>query len=965
MSEYDHRSIEEKWQRRWDGEHAFEADPDPAREPYFVNFPYPYMNGYLHIGHTYTLLQLEIAARYHRLLGYNVLWPFAFHCTGTPIVAAAERVADGEETQLNILREMGVPEEHIARMADPVYWTEYFPGVTRTDLERLGVAVDWRRSFITTELNPYYDKFVRWQFDRLHEQGLVVKGEHPVIWCPKDNSPVGDHARLTGVGETPQEYTLLKFRVEGSDDIIVAATLRPETVYGQTNLWVDPDVEYRRARVDDEVWIASREAFEKLIYQDHDIETKGFVMGEELIGKRAIAPGIGRAIPILPSGFCDPAVGTGIVTSVPSDAPDDWMALVDLQRDPDEIERWGLDPDEVAAIEPIPIIETEGKGSLPAVDICKEMGIEDQYDRKKLQKAKEEVYRAGFYSGVMRDGVGRYGGMKVEEAKDRVKEDLIAAGEATVMYEPSGEIVCRCLTPSVVKVVRDQWFLAYGDDEWKARTHKALAGMEIYPPVVRKQFDYVIDWLQDWACTREFGLGTKLPWDEQWVIESLSDSTVYMAFYTVNKYLGHMGMVPPDRIDTDFFAFCFEGKGDVDELAGRYGCEPAQLEEARAEFDYWYPFTARGSGKDLVQNHLTFAIFNHVALFPEDKWPRGFAVNGWLRVEGAKMSKSLGNFLVLKDTLEAHGADVTRFTLALGGEGIDDPNWDPEIAFSAPRRLQAWLDFVTENRGKGRDERLAIDDWFEAIMNKTLAIVRDQYENFRFRSAIKAGYYDLQAHLRWYHRRCQGEPNRDLIDRAMALQTQILAPVVPHMAEEAWEILGRDGMVCGSALPEPVEADAQALRAMAGEQLLVSTLDDIREILRITGIQPRLVRLYTSPRWKQVVHGMAVDLHKEGELDMGPLMDRAMADADVRPHSKAVPPFAQQLVKELPRTSPDILERIQALMDEVDFLEENRAFLEQEIGSSVEIGAADSPDVVDPANKARQAVPGRVAIYVE
>ncbi len=131
MNEYDHRSIEEKWQRRWEEVHAFEADPDPAREPYFVNFPYPYMNGYLHLGHTFSLLQLEFAARYHRLLGRNVLWPFAFHCTGTPIVAAAERVADGEETQISMLREMGVPEEHIAKMGDPVYWTEYFPEVTK------------------------------------------------------------------------------------------------------------------------------------------------------------------------------------------------------------------------------------------------------------------------------------------------------------------------------------------------------------------------------------------------------------------------------------------------------------------------------------------------------------------------------------------------------------------------------------------------------------------------------------------------------------------------------------------------------------------------------------------------------------------------------------------------------------------------------------------------------------------
>jgi leucyl-tRNA synthetase len=963
--EYDPWKVEEKWQRRWTEEGTFEADPDPDRQPYYVNFPYPYMNGYLHIGHTFTLLQLEIAARYHRMLGYNVLWPFAFHCTGTPIVAAAQRVADGEESQMRMLREMGVPEEHIAKMADPVYWTEYFPVVTRTMLERLGVAVDWRRSFITTELNPYYDNFVRWQFKRLHEQDLVIKGRHPVIWCPKDNSPVGDHARVRGEGETPQEYTLLKFQLEGSEDIIVAATLRPETVFGQTNLWVDPDIEYRRTKVDDEVWIASKEAFEKLIYQEHEIETKGFVMGEELIGKRVMAPGIDRAIPILPSGFCDPEVGTGIVTSVPSDAPDDWMGIYDLQRDPSEVDRWGLDPDEVAAIEPIAIIHTEGYGPLPAVEISERMEIEDQYDKKKLQQAKEEIYKTGFYTGVMRENTGKYAGMKVEEAKDVVKEDLLKMDKAAVMFEPSGEVVCRCLTPSVVKVVTDQWFIAYGNPVWKAKVHKALEGMDIFPPAVRKQFDYVIDWLQDWACTREFGLGTKLPWEEQWVIESLSDSTVYMAFYTVNKYLEHMGIVPMDRIDPDFFAYCFEGRGDVDELATRYGCEPSQLVEAREEFEYWYPFDVRGSGKDLVQNHLTFSIFNHTALFPEDKWPRGFAVNGWLRVEGDKMSKSLGNFVPLKNVLKDYGADISRFTLAMGGEGVDDPNWDSEIARSTRKRLQTWLDFIEENRGKGREVRLAIDDWFEAVMNSTLAKTRGQFDAFRFRTAMKTGYFDLQAHLRWYIRRCQGDPNRELLDRAMRLQTQILAPVVPHIAEEAWEALGGDGMVAVSTMPEPGEPDARAKRAMAGEQLLISSLDDIREILKITKMEPKVVRLYTSAKWKRAVHEAAIELHETKGLDMSTLMKAAMADPSVRAAAKAVPPFAQSLAQEIPRTGSDVLDRISSLTDEVEFLKENVAFLEREVGSSVVIQDADDPELVDPGNKARHAVPGRVAIFIE
>ena len=142
-------------QRRWERARLFEAEPafDDSGDPrpkFFVNFPYPYMNGYLHMGHCFTLLRAEVAARYERMRGNTVLWPFAFHCTGTPMVAAAQRVAGGEPTQLNILRQMGLPEAELPRFADIEHWTSFFPAEARKDLMRLGVAVDWRRSFITT-----------------------------------------------------------------------------------------------------------------------------------------------------------------------------------------------------------------------------------------------------------------------------------------------------------------------------------------------------------------------------------------------------------------------------------------------------------------------------------------------------------------------------------------------------------------------------------------------------------------------------------------------------------------------------------------------------------------------------------------------------------------------------------------------------------------------------------------------
>jgi len=83
------KQIEKKWQARWEAAHIFEADPDPKRKKLLVTFPYPYMNGPLHVGHTFTATRVDVYARFKRMQGYNVLWPWAWHWTGQPLLGAS------------------------------------------------------------------------------------------------------------------------------------------------------------------------------------------------------------------------------------------------------------------------------------------------------------------------------------------------------------------------------------------------------------------------------------------------------------------------------------------------------------------------------------------------------------------------------------------------------------------------------------------------------------------------------------------------------------------------------------------------------------------------------------------------------------------------------------------------------------------------------------------------------------
>ena len=127
-----------------------------------------------------------------------------------------------------------------------------------------------------------------------------------------------------------------------------------------------------------------------------------------------------------------------------------------------------------------------------------------------------------------------------------------------------------------------------------------------------------VDWLKQWGCSRSFGLGTRLPWDPQYLIESLSDSTIYMAYYTIAHHLqkdmegreqGGLS-ITADLLDDAAFDHIFLNRDAVDHAIPR-----EKLDLMRKEFQYWYPMDLRCSGKDLIKNHLTMSLFNHQAVF--------------------------------------------------------------------------------------------------------------------------------------------------------------------------------------------------------------------------------------------------------------------------------------------------------------------------------------------------------------
>jgi leucyl-tRNA synthetase len=956
------KQIEEKWQKKWEAARVFEADPDPQRKKILVTFPYPYMNGPLHVGHTFTATRVDVYARFKRMQGYNVLWPWAWHWTGQPLLGASERVAKGDEEYIRVLREVdGVPEEELEKFVDPFYMAQYYTDEGRKIVKRIGFSVDWRREFTT--VMPTYQRFITWQYLNLHEKGYVTRGTHPVVWCPKDQSPTGDHDRQVGEGVTPEEYTLIKYKLD-EETFLPAATFRPETIFGVTNMWINPDADYVEARVNGEKWLISQEAAEKLKEQERKVEVKRVFKGRELIGKNFTNPVTGKQFPILPGWFVDPKTATGVVYSVPAHAPYDWLALKDLQEKPAVLGEFGVDAEMVKAIKPISLIKVEGYGEFPAVEIVKEMGIRDQHDPR-ADEATKALYKKEFHGGVLKANCGVYSGKTVREVKDVLIADFKRQGYVDSMYDLPEPVVCRCMTPCIVKVLSDQWFLNYSDAEWKAQAKEVVAQMQIYPEAARQYFLTVIDWLKEWACARTTGFGTPLPWGKGWIVETLSDSTIYMAFYTINKYIREYG-IEPEALTREVFDYIFYGKGEAQPICQESDIPADILEGMRQEFLYWYPFDLRVSAKELVPNHLTFCIFHHAALFPREHWPKAMGVNGMLMIEGKQMHKSKGNFVTMKNAVDKYGADATRCALLLGAEGMDDPDWRSDNAADIQSKLESLHHVALDIIGKAHGgEKGHLEKWLLSKMQQRIGEVTRNLDELKTRTSLEIALFEVWNNFRWYARR-KGETQTEEVKEALEVWLRLLAPFAPHICEELWSAAGKQNFISLADWPKVDEGKVDVL-AEERETLLTELIDDTLNVLRATKISPTRVCYYTASSWKWRVYRSILEKSVQGEVKVNEVMKELAADTSLRANMKAVASFVPKLLKtlsKLPNERKARLAKIE-IADEKEFIESALSFLEERFNAEVAVYAEDDQARFDPKQRAALAIPGQPAIYIE
>jgi leucyl-tRNA synthetase len=315
--------------------------------------------------------------------------------------------------------------------------------------------------------------------------------------------------------------------------------------------------------------------------------------------------------------------------------------------------------------------------------------------------------------------------------------------------------------------------------------------MTVKPEQYKNNLGNVLDWFQDRACARLGSwLGTKLPFDSKWIIEPISDSTLYPIYYLVSLYFNE-GKIKLEEMSEDFFDYIFLGRGKP---------KKEIWTEIRADVLYWYPLDVNLGGKEHQTVHFPVFIMNHIGILPKEMWPKGIFVNYWVLGKGNKISKSKGGAQPIPEAIKEFGVDAMRLYYAhIAGPEVD-VIWDEEIVHSYKKNLERIYNLVENSfnlKGKKKEE---LDKKLLISLNKELKIINESLENFDLRYAANSAFFLLSASLREYLK--DGGENKEVILDFLEKWIKVMAPFCPHITEELWEKLGHKDLISVSEWPK-------------------------------------------------------------------------------------------------------------------------------------------------------------------
>jgi leucyl-tRNA synthetase len=843
---------ERHWQEQWRAAGLARAVRITGRTKFYALHTYPTASGLLHLGHLRGLVLTDALHRYHRMLGHQVFFPEGTHASGLPTVTFAQKVKLREPGTLAALATHGVSDSELTALEEPEEAARF---LGRSYLEvhrRMGFLVD--ESAHVSTIDEDYRAFIRWQFGALAARGALREGPYIASVCPVCG-PVSVDASETDLSSGGDaevvRFTAIPFSLEDGRELL-AATLRPETIYGVTNLWIPPGEPLVVWHQGSHNYLVSRGGGARLVAQ-HGGHLGKEVAPAELVGRTVKVPFTNAEVPVLASRVVDPERGTGVVMSVPAHAPADWLALGELP--PEERRKIPSVREIIFVAEEAGLTDSERKlrtgTGVPAERAARATGAHRLDDRAALEEATERLYRLELTRGKMLPAV--FSPLPVAEARERLERSFDAAGAGVTLEEFSKPVICRNGHRVGLKRVDDQWFLRYGDPEWKAVLHALLPGLKVSPAEYARELPAVIDWFEDRPCTRRGRwLGTPLPSDPSWIIEPIADSTFYPAYFVVRRFVAD-GRLRVEQLTPAFFDFVFLGTGSGEPSV------PAELQkELRAEFEYWYPLDLNVGGKEHKRVHFPAFLFTHAKLLPRELQPKGLFVHWWLvGAEGSKISKKDtgvkgGAPPALELAWTTWGADALRLYYLLAASPDQDVAWDPARADEARDRLLDLERLYRSTLVPGVGGPPELEAWLEDALHELLHEVETDFKELRLRDLAQRVFITVPALLRRFLAR-GGEPG-DTLARVTRAAICLMSPVTPHVAEE----LGAgtvEGLVASAPFPVPAMFPENPA-ARAREHYLVEVEEDLQSALRpmlAKGRSPSGIAFYVAAPWKRTV----------------------------------------------------------------------------------------------------------------
>ncbi|MEB3270445.1 MAG: valine--tRNA ligase [Synechococcus sp.] len=827
---YDPAGTESRWQQAWESSGAFHPDPGAAGEPFSVVIPPPNVTGSLHMGHAFNTALIDTIVRFQRLRGRNVLClPGTDHAS-----IAVQTILEKQ------IRAEGGSKEDLGRDAfleRAWTWKAESGGTIVGQLRRLGYSVDWRRERFT--LDPGLNRAVVEAFVRLHEQGLIYRGEYLVNWCPASGSAVSDlevemrevegqlwHLRypltpLAGAADTggadPADPAA---GASAAPDHLVVATTRPETMLGDTAVAVNPaDPRYAA-----------------------------------LVGRTIELPLVGRRIPIVADEHVDPAFGTGCVKVTPAHDPNDFA---------------------IGARHGLPLITVMARdGSMNAA-----AGRFAGLDRFEARKAVVEAMAA---EGLLVKTEPHRHSVPFSD-RGKVPVEPLLSTQWFVHTEPLAARCRRALEQGEPRFVPERWGKVYRDwltdiRDW-CISRQLWWGHRIPAWFVVSETDGMIQEATPYVVARS---------------EAEALAKAEAQFGEAARAAGRPLRLEqdPDVLDTWFSSglWPFSTLG----WPGEAAAEPAALAT-------WYPTSVLVTGFDIIffwvarMTMLAGALVSHSdaaaaevagagASPPQrpskggDSWIpfRDVYIHGLVRDENnRKMSKSAGNGIDPLLLIERYGADALRFALVreVAGAGQDirldyDRSSDSSATVEAARNFANKLWNATrfallnlggetpaslaEPRPDDRGGSLQSEDlWILSRLTRVSSEAAALFDSYRLGEAAKLLYEfawnDLcDQYIEWAKPRLAGEDPaaRDGARRVLAYALQallvLLHPLMPHLTEELWHALTASRENSFLALQSWPQPDRRWLDAdhETAFQFGIDAVRAIRNLRALSGVRP-------------------------------------------------------------------------------------------------------------------------------